>query len=192
MKFFHQRLIGSDWEATEKWCRVFFLSWLNFDPGVICRPGVYTRHHVPVCWKSCTKLSKSDRGIWIKIRPVYTLFFCSCCWGLYFNLQSRPKVYTLCFSFLLSLNWSVTSALQTEIEQVLIGLLSGLQCITPSLHVLLFQLCTKATAKTELVNWPIYKWKINLFIGDSTDIISILSIFISLEVLFVSLIFKNF
>ena len=46
------------------------------------------------------------------------------------------------------------AALQTEIEQVLIGLLAGLQCITPSLHAVLLQLCTKAAAKTECVNWP--------------------------------------
>ena len=90
------------------------------------------------------------------LRPVYTLLFCSCFQGLHFTLKSRPKVYTFCFPFLLSLNWSVTSALQTEIEQVLIGLLAGLQCITPSLHVLLLQLCTKAAAKAERVNW---RWK---------------------------------
>ena len=60
-----------------------------------------------------------------------------------------------CFPSLLSLNWSVTSALQTEIEQVLFGLLAGLQCITPSLHLLLLQLCTKAAAKAERVNWPL-------------------------------------
>ena len=86
-------------------------------------------------------------------RPVYTLFFCSCFLRLHFTLQRRPKVYTFCFPFLLSLNWSVTCASQTEIEQVLIGLLAGLQCITPSLHVLLLQLYTKAAAKAERVNW---------------------------------------
>ena len=64
------------------------------------------------------------------------------------------KVYTFCFPFLLSLNWSVTSALQTEIAQVLFGLLADLQCITPSLHTLLLQLCTKAAAKAKRVNLP--------------------------------------
>ena len=73
-----------------------------------------------------------------------------------FYSESRPKVYTFCFPSLLSLNWSVTSALQTEIEQVLFGLLAGVQCITPSLHTLLLQLCTKAAAKAERVNW---RWK---------------------------------
>ena len=97
---------------------------------------------------SNTRSSSCESNAW---RPDYTLCFCSCVLGLHFTFQMRPKVHAFCFPFLLSLNWSVTSAMQTEIEHayVLIGLLAGLQCliIITSLHAPQLQLCTKTAAK---------------------------------------------
>ena len=72
--------------------------------------------------------------------------------GLHFTLQSRPKFYMICFPFLLC-HWSVTSALQTEIEPASSNLLACRSAvhITHSLHAFLLQLCTKAAVKAKPV-----------------------------------------